>query len=164
MEWNTDIDLSKRKFTSRLIVERTLARGWKIAGFTTNPAIFLIYIPGRESPVQIFSASPPQISYPASKIAKDKYVTNRILDHNGISVPDEMLVMLNPPTPQSELEGFLDKHKTIVVKPLDGGHGKGITVNVSNKQMLERALEEARDNTDLETVLVQEQISGIDVR
>lgn len=164
MELNENIDLTKRKFTSRLIVERALARNWKIVGFKTNPAVFLVYIPGRKTPVQIFSASPPQISYPASKIAKDKYITNRILAERGIPVPDEMLVTLDSQAKDREIKKFLDKHKKIVVKPLDGAHGKGITVNVSNLEMLEKALAEARDNTIQDSILIQEQISGIDVR
>jgi len=40
MELNSDIDLSKRKLSSRLIVERVLARGWQIVGFKSNSAFF----------------------------------------------------------------------------------------------------------------------------
>jgi hypothetical protein len=57
MQQDEEIDLSTKKFTSRLIIERARHRGWRAYGFKTNPAIFLLQIPGRELPIKIFSAS-----------------------------------------------------------------------------------------------------------
>lgn len=164
MEWNDGIDLSKRKFTSRLIVQRALARSWKIRGFETNPAVFLLYIPGRSKPVKIFSASPPQASYVASLITKDKYITNQILADENLPVPNEMLVDLRHPPSEDELKAFLQAHNKVVVKPLDASHGNGITVNVQSVDELKEALAEAKQQSANPTILIQEQLEGVDIR
>lgn len=164
MECNNDIDLSKRKMTSRLIVERVLARGWQIVGFKANPAIFLLHIPGRLKPIKIFSASPSQTSYPASKIAKDKYITNQILASYDIPVPKELLINSNDTLSIPQAEKFLSDNHQIVVKPLDASHGKGITVNITSNQELAIALSVAGDNSANYHILLQEQIHGVDIR
>lgn len=164
MEWNEDIDLSKRKFTSRLIVERTIARGWKIAGFKTDPAIFLLYVPERKKPIKLFSASPSQMSFPASKIAKDKFITNQILASNDIPVPNELLVSSNDTDITERAQEFLAQNGQIVVKPLDASHGHGITVNVTSNEALNVALEQAKENSSNSHIVIQEQVQGVDVR
>jgi len=164
MEENEAIDVSKRKFTSRLIVERAIARDWKIVGFKTNPAIFLLYVPGRKEPVKLFSASPPQMSYPAAKFAKDKFITNRLLAIQELPVPEEVLVDTSQQINEAELEAFLSKSTLVVVKPLDASHGKGITMNVATIDDLKKAIKEARNQSDKDTIVVQEQIEGFDIR
>lgn len=164
MNWNEDIDTSKLKFTSRLIVERALFRGWKIANFKSNPAIFLLYVTGRENPIKLFSASPSQMSYPASKIAKDKYITNQILSMSGFSVPKELLISSNNENAFKQAEQFLVENYQIVVKPLDASHGKGITVNVTSSQELVVALAEAWKVSNKSKILLQKQIQGVDIR
>jgi len=164
MNWNEAIDTSKLKFTSRLIVERALFRSWKIANFKSNPAIFLLYVPGREKPIKLFSASPSQMSYPASKIAKDKYITNQILSMNGFPVPKELLISLNNKDMIKQAEQFLTENHQIVVKPLDASHGKGITVNVTSPRALNVALNEALKVSTKSRILLQEQIQGFDIR
>lgn len=164
MEWDEAIDLSKRKMSSRLIVERALARGWKVCGFPTIKPLFLLYIPGRETPVRIYSASPPQMSYAASKIAKDKAVTNALLQANGLPVPEEIRLAARGDMDTAAAQAFLAAHQTVVVKPLDASHGKGITVNVSTAAHLDEALQEAAAHTERSELIVQEQVPGIDVR
>lgn len=163
MEWDTDIDLSRRKITSRLIVQRALARGWRVCGFRTNQAILLLYLPGRKSPLQIFSASPPQMSYPAVKIAQDKYITNQLLAAEGLPVPAELLVDAENIDKEAVAQ-FMDKHRTLVVKPLDSAHGKGVTVNIRSLAGLEQAIADACTHPTKGLIVVQEQVEGIDVR
>lgn len=163
MEWNEDIDLSRRKMSSQLIVRRALARGWKICGFVTNPAVFLLYIPGRQTPVKIFSASPSQMSYPATKFAKDKFITNALLAAEGLPVPAEQLVRSSD-IDMDRLRQFLRDHGRLVVKPLDASHGKGITTDVCTDGMLETSLQEALQVSTNGFAIVQEQVGGVDVR
>ena len=164
MTANHEIDLSKRKFTVRLIVERALARGWKVKGFETNPAIHLLYIPGRSKPVQIFSAAPYQMSYPAAKIAQDKYITNQILHDAGLPVPDELLIHTQQPLELEPVGQFLRQHTRVVVKPLDASHGKGVTTGITTLGHLEQAVEDAKLESAKRVVLLQEQLSGQDIR
>lgn len=163
MEWNENIDLTKRKMTSRLIIQHALARGWRIAGFKTNPGLYLIYVPGRDKPIRIFSAAPPTNSYPAVKMAKDKYVTNSILQEAGLPVPAELL--LDQEYEASEVAEFLKLYGRVVVKPLDGSHGNGITTDITEVERLHKAIANAAThNRSGHWTLLQEQVSGVDVR
>lgn len=163
MEWDQEIDISKRKFSSQLIVQRALARGWRVAGFKTNNAIFLLHIPGRDAPIKIFSASPPQMSYPAAKIAKDKFITNQILSMAKLPVPEEV-VWVERGISDEEISSFISKHGKVVVKPLNASHGKGITVNLDTLEKVKSAIAEASKAGVDETVLIQQQVEGIDIR
>ncbi len=166
MPRNQEIDLSKMKFTTRLIAERAMVRGWGVTTFETNPAILLLQIPGREKPLKIFSASPPQMSYPAVKIAKDKYITNQLLGAAGLPVPVEILLSTAAKQPQDiqKIEEFLKTYPKIVIKPLDSAHGKGITVNVRDIDHFKKAIDIAAEHSLRGRILVQEQIEGFDIR
>lgn len=166
MQWDEEIDLTKFKMTSRLIVERLLHRGWKVCSFRTNPAIMLIYPSGKKTPIQVFSASPPHLSYPASKIANDKYITNQILAYNNLPVPQENLVKVvgENKVSDQELQKYLSGYIKLVVKPLDASHGKGVTTNIDSLGKLKIALVEAKMNSKKKTVVIQEQLEGIDIR
>lgn len=164
MEWNDAIDVSKCKFTSRQIVQRSLARGWKVCGFASNAGIFLLYIPGISRPVQIFSSAPFKTSYPAAKIAQDKYITNQILAFEGLPVPAEVLIDQVGDVDTQNLQKFLEEFKQVVVKPLDSAHGKGITLNISHFAQLEAAITIASEGSRSSKVLIEQQVLGHDLR
>lgn len=58
---------------------------------------------------------------------------------------------------------FMNKHGTIVVKPLDAAHGHGITLNITSKTALKRALSYAKKFSD-HPPLLQQMVQGQDVR
>ncbi len=163
MEWNEDIDLSKRGISAQMMVRQAMARGWKVCGFETNTSIFLLYIPGRTEPVQIFSSSPPFTSFVGSKIAKDKVITNALLGAAGLPVPAEMLLHAKDYDRQAA-EKFIMCYEKTVLKPLDGAHGKGITMGVSSMVELDKAIANARNYSTRIRMVLQEQLEGIDIR
>ncbi|MGB0743861.1 MAG: N-acetylglutaminylglutamine synthetase [Opitutales bacterium] len=57
---------------------------------------------------------------------------------------------------------FLNKHKSVVVKPLHGEQGQGISVDVRSEKGLKRAVNKARKHDD--TVLVEQYVEGEDLR
>ena len=75
------------------------------------------------------------------ELACDKESTKRILDNAGIPVPKGTVVYS-----LRELEDALDYlgGYPIVVKPLDGNHGRGITLEIDNWQDAEDAYDKAR--------------------
>ena len=164
MDWDHEIDLSVRKLSARLIIERALVRGWNVCGFKSNSSVLILYPEGRQSKgIKIFSASPPQISFAASKVAKDKYITNCILSSEGIPVPNELLVRLNNPD-NEEISAFINEYETVVVKPLDASHGNGITVGVNSSDKLRESLEKAKNASKSKLGIIQQQVEGIDIR
>lgn len=164
MQQDEEIDLSARKFTSRLVIERALVRGWHVTGFETNTAVHLLKVPGKDMPIKIFGSSPPQMSFPAVLIANDKYISSAILGQAGIPVPEDKLLSISKPFDQQGVDEFLQKHSTVIVKPLDSAHGQGITIDIKTKDRLMEACEEAKKYTKKDKVLLQQQVEGGDVR
>lgn len=94
----------------------------------------------------------------ATDIACHKFLTNQLLRDNGIPVPDGMVV--------SNLEeaksAFLSFHCPVVLKPLDGNQGKGVTLNMHSVAEISRAYHVAAQFN--ENVLIEEFIPGQEYR
>lgn len=90
--------------------------------------------------------------------ASDKDGTKRILAENHIPVPKGMVI-----TKKTSLANCMDNLKfPLVVKPLDGNHGRGITTYITNEQQLEHAFDYAKKHS--EEVIVEQHINGRDYR
>lgn len=59
---------------------------------------------------------------------------------------------------------FLDEHQPTVVKPVNGAHGAGVTVNISTIDDLKKAVEVAKEQDPWNEVLLQKMIHGDDAR
>lgn len=93
-----------------------------------------------------------------TEIAKDKSLAYRILSDLGLPVARQRLVYkLARAVQAAEKIGY-----PVVVKPVDGNHGKGVTVNVRNEDELEKAYDIAKEFSD--GVLVEQMIKGMDHR
>lgn len=94
----------------------------------------------------------------AEAIAQDKDLTKRLLRAAGIPVPVGRVVLsaAEAHTAMDEIGG------AVVVKPRDGHHGKGITVNIETHHHLEVAFGAARAVSD--EVIVERFVSGHDFR
>ncbi|MEJ8802656.1 cyanophycin synthetase [Pontibacter sp. H249] len=94
----------------------------------------------------------------AVEIAGDKNATKAMLEDAGIPVPKGTTI------------STLDQLKRavnwlgypLVIKPLDGNHGKGATINISNLKDAQRGFNEAKEYS--EDVIVEQYISGFDFR
>ncbi|AEV70492.1 cyanophycin synthetase [Acetivibrio clariflavus] len=91
-------------------------------------------------------------------IASNKDITKKILRDYMIPVPDGDIT--------HSVEGAIFTAKNIgfpvVVKPLDGNQGKGVTVNVNTEEEVKAAFIEAKKYSN--SVLVEEYINGNDYR
>ena len=93
------------------------------------------------------------------ELACDKEGTKQILDNAGIPVPKGTVIYS-----LSELEDSLDwlGGYPIVIKPLDGNHGRGITLDIKNWDQAETAYDRARAVSD--GVIVEHYYTGRDHR
>ncbi len=92
------------------------------------------------------------------EIADDKMRTKEILERAGVPVPKgENVEELEEAIEVAEHIGY-----PVVVKPLVGNHGRGITVNVRNEDDLRVAFEQAKRFRD--TTVVERYLPGFDHR
>lgn len=111
---------------------------------------------GEGRKILIFSATPPTSSYAAALLANDKYGTYQLLLGFGLPQPETQL--LNNGEDMDNAIEFMSRATKVVVKPVDGGHGKGITVNISTYEQLCRAVTTARgEEKSISAVLIQQQ-------
>ena len=106
--------------------------------------------------LHIFSATPPTSSYAAAQLANDKFGTYQLLSGTGLPQPETHL--LRSSESLDEAITFMQRAIKVVIKPVDGGHGKGITVNISTKEQLRRAITTAEaEEKSISAVLIQQQ-------
>ncbi len=147
-------NMLQQTVTNRLVCQNALERGWRIVvPKLPSPHMFVDRGDGRE--LHLFSATAPTTSYAAAHLVDDKYSTYEVLQQAGI-------LQLGTAFHNSEILDdavrFMERYGTIVVKPVDGGHGKGITVNVRTADKLQRAVEEAgKYKKSVNGALLQEQ-------
>lgn len=94
----------------------------------------------------------------AVDIACDKELTKKLLDDVGIPVPKGQVVdHIEDAIEAAESVGY-----PVVVKPLDGNHGKGVAIGIKNAEELKKAFQAAQEYSD--DVIVERYIVGRDHR
>jgi cyanophycin synthetase len=94
----------------------------------------------------------------AVDIAANKHATKKLLGEMGVPVPKGYKIR-----DEEELESTLDSvGYPIVIKPLDGNHGKGATVGVNDLEHARMAFEKAKEYS--RWVIVEKQLVGADFR
>ncbi|MDT9341493.1 cyanophycin synthetase [Trichodesmium erythraeum 21-75] len=95
------------------------------------------------------------------ELACDKEGTKRILKDAGVPVPRGTVASYF-----DELQDAIEYvgGYPIVIKPLDGNHGRGITIDVKNWQEAEEAYDLARKASKTKTVIVERYYTGKDHR
>lgn len=94
----------------------------------------------------------------AVEIASDKRLTNQILSDLGLPVPRQMRVRgPNDAVDAADRIGY-----PVVVKPLDGNHGKGVSINLATPEQVRDAFEKAYEFSSV--VIVETFQEGHDYR
>lgn len=94
----------------------------------------------------------------AVDIAQDKDMTKKFLQEGAIRVPFGRVVN----TLEEALEVFNEIGAAVVVKPHDGNHGRGVSLNLTTKEEVAVAFEIAQSHSG--SVLVEEFFQGNDYR
>jgi cyanophycin synthetase len=94
----------------------------------------------------------------AVDIAGDKFLTKQLLDEAGLPVPRGVVVR----SEAALLEEARRLRKPVVVKPLDGNHGRGVTTGLIEASDIAAAYHTAREHS--RHVIVEEQVPGNDHR
>ena len=96
----------------------------------------------------------------AVDIASDKELTNRLLAAAGLPVPASDTVR----TADGAVSVARRIGYPVVVKPLDGNHGRGVAINLTTDEEVREAFEVAADESRRGPVLVESFITGRDYR
>ncbi len=106
---------------------------------------------------QLLSSIADDDSAIAAKIAQDKQVTGNLLRQVGLPAPEHLLVVnLAGAQRAAEELGW-----PLVVKPVNGERGEGVTVAIDNHDQLETAITTALAYSQPPMALVERQSSGI---
>ena len=96
----------------------------------------------------------------AVDIASDKELTNRLLAAAGLPVPaSEVVRRADDAVRMARRIGY-----PVVLKPLDGNHGRGVAINLNTEEEVRAAFDEAYDQSRRGYVLVESFITGKDYR
>lgn len=138
-----------------IIVNEARRRGIAIEVLDAEGGYFALVLGGRrivcrESLSELTSAV-------AMSRCDDKAVTHRLLRNAGLRVPEQARFEA-----LDQAEAFLSKLGRLVVKPVRGEQGAGISVDVRDPETLDRAIAAARRVCD--QVLLEEYVPGDDLR
>ncbi|PNS09039.1 cyanophycin synthetase [Solilutibacter silvestris] len=92
------------------------------------------------------------------ELASDKEETNKILASLGLPVPRQELVQSS----EAAWRAARRLGGTVVLKPYNGNHGRGITINISAEEDVRAAFEAAREHS--RSVIVETYLAGDDHR
>jgi cyanophycin synthetase len=96
----------------------------------------------------------------AVDIAANKELTNRLLQEVGIPVPKGTVVRnVDDAVRQASRIGF-----PVVIKPLDGNHGRGVCINLKSEEEVRRLYPIAEAESRAGTVVVESYVTGRDYR
>jgi cyanophycin synthetase len=94
----------------------------------------------------------------AVEIASDKRLTNQILHDLGLPVPRQRRIR----TVEGAVESAQELGYPVVVKPLDGNHGRGVSINLKTEEQVRAAFDEAYERSSV--VIVETFQEGHDYR
>jgi len=104
---------------------------------------------------RIWTAETDQTSAIAEEIAGDKDLTKSLLKSCGVPVPEGALVN----SPERAWEVAQDIGLPVAVKPYDGNHGRGVTLDLSDQASVETAFHVAKEQSS-GSVIVEKFIPG----
>ena len=136
------------------------ARGFsvKLARVGGRKCLVLTAPDGKVSVTLASAFFDPLVSALAKKVSIDKQFAYGLADLLGVSTPET----LEFPASVTEIEAFLQKHRSLVAKPLDSHGGTGVTVGLTDLPMVQAAIEHGYDSSG--TMLLQRQIIGEELR
>ncbi|WP_199192795.1 cyanophycin synthetase [Allosphingosinicella deserti] len=143
--------------TTRSLVDEAQRRGIPVTRLDEQSLIQL----GHGRFQQRFRASiTGRTSQVATDIAGNKNMTKRLLDDSGIPVPRGIVVRdVEDAVRSARRLGF-----PLVTKPLDGNHGRGVTIGILSEEQLRFGFAEAQSQAKGRDVIVEQFFAGNDHR
>ncbi len=131
-------------------------KGWKAEKLTAEGPNNLILTRPDGKKVKIASSTPPTTSVYALQLADNKMLSYELLKELGVPQPETMII--NDP---HQALPMLEKYSRVVIKPIDGAHGKGVTTGIDDIKQVTNALDQAKAaSPGLKCAIIQPQLSA----
>lgn len=144
------------KISNSILKQEAERRGWSVEILSDAGGILRYTLPSGKQ-VILNSLLSPFTDAVAEKIADDKYATFQIARELHLAVPETHII-----ASAEAAAPFIEKYKSVVIKPLDSAHGNGVTINITNLHDAAAAIKSASEFSD--TVILQPFLSGNDIR
>ncbi|MGB1091682.1 MAG: N-acetylglutaminylglutamine synthetase, partial [Oceanobacter sp.] len=141
---------------ARLITREARRRGIGVEVLDAEGGFFRLTLGGRE--ITCRESLSELTSAIAMSRCDDKAVTRRLLEAEGLRVPEQIAAGND----QDAIKAFIKRHSNVVVKPARGEQGRGIQVGLSSLESVLAGVEDAARYCD--KVLIEECVSGEDLR
>lgn len=151
--------MAKLLITAKMIMSELERRGIAVTGETPESVSMLSFVYGGKQRL-LMGCTPDFASAISVPICRSKLMTEWIIKRDtSIPLPSTSLHESDESS-----AAFLAAHQRIVVKPQDGAHGQGVSVNVTLEERMHSAIASAKEQSKTGTVLLQEMITGEDLR
>ena len=140
---------------AKIIVDEARSRGIEITIDDAEAGLFTLTQGGRR--VRCRESLTDLTSAVSMTLCQDKRLTHRTLARAGLKLPAQQLA-----GSAEENAEFLKQHGSVVVKPVDGEQGHGVSVDLRSEQDLEEAIARARKFD--QRVLLESFHPGMDLR
>lgn len=133
-----DVAEASLPMSMRALRQELKLRGWQVQKLYNGAANNLILTRPDGKELRIASSTPPTTSVFALKTADDKLSTYSLLQ--TIRAPQPLTVLVKT---ADDAAGMLQEYGTIVIKPADGAHGRGVTTGITTLEQVPAAIEKA---------------------
>ncbi|HEX7026481.1 MAG TPA: N-acetylglutaminylglutamine synthetase [Gammaproteobacteria bacterium] len=140
---------------ARIIVDEALSRGIEVVMDDEENGLFTLNLGGRQ--IRCHESLTDITSAVSMTLCQNKLLTHKILARAGLTTPEFTLYRDMP-----QAEEFLQRHRSIVVKPIDSEQGHGISVDIRDTSGLQAAIERAQ--TVSSEIILERYHSGQDLR
>lgn len=139
-------------------------RGWKNAKFLHSIGVCISATRPDGKELKFYYGTPPNMSYGAGMVADDKYAAYLLMNEVGVKQPNTLLV--DNDTDTKEVAKFIEKNQPVVIKPIDGAHGKDVYVGIKNIAEAEDLISGIIERSFSGKALVQKQLfpESVEVR
>lgn len=151
--------MAKLLITAKMIMSELERREIAVTGEMPESVSMLSFMYGGKQRL-LMGCTPDFASAISVPICRSKLMTEWVIKRDtSIPLPKTALHESDAAS-----AAFLAEHGRIVVKPQDGAHGQGVSVNVTTQAHMHHAIATAKEHSKTDTVLLQEMIDGKDLR
>lgn len=122
----------------RVLHKKLQERGWQAYKLASDDLNNLILVRPDGKELRIASSTPPTTSVFALRLADSKLASYNLLQQ--IDIPQPETIVLHS---SEDAKQLLEKYSTIIIKPVDGAHGRGVTTEITQPNQIEPAIQKA---------------------